>query len=482
LLSKTPYRFLKLNEVIEEDPEVESVEYDSRLVGENSLFCAVQGAVTDGHLYLSEVLDRGAVAVASERLAPDLFPAHWVQVRQIRTYMAVLANEFYGHPSRSMRLIGITGTNGKTTTAFLVHSILKQAGASLLAGTIQTQIGQERFKSLRTTPEAIDIQKLLAGAIARGCRTGVMEVSSHALEFNRVFECHFPVAVFTNLSRDHLDFHKTMDHYFESKSQLFHPRNNPGIQHAVVNGDDTFCQKLAVGDTVAKTCFGLSDSNDVYPLVSEMSGAGTRLELSFLGRVLKLQSSMVGQHNIYNMMAAATACSRLGIPDDQIADGLESLTLVPGRFERVEVSAPFDVFIDYAHTPDGLKNVLTLGRTVTNNRVLCVFGCGGNRDREKRPMMGKIAVENADYVVVTSDNPRSESRQTIVSEIQAGIPKRQSNYEVEVDRERAIAKILSLAREHDLVILAGKGHENYQEVQGEKVPFDEREIVRRLCC
>lgn len=459
--------------------EVRSLAYDSRAVEPGSLFFAIRGEKTDGNLYLDEALRRGAVGVVSERESPKSFPACWIQVGEVRSFMAQMANRFYGHPSREMKLVGITGTNGKTTTTFLVDAVLRQQAPSLLMGTIETRVGNETFASIRTTPESIDIQKILKRAVTEGCRAGVLEVSSHALQLNRVYGCHFPVAVFTNLSPEHLDFHGTLEDYFQAKRRLFLREYNPGLEEAIVNADDPFSRRLDPSPGTRLTTFGLRDAM-VFPRYWESSVSGSRLELNFFGRTLSLQSPLVGEHNLYNLMAAATACSRLGISDEAIRDGIASLFRVPGRFEKVDIQKSFTVIVDYAHTPDALENVLRLSRKLANGRVICVFGCGGDRDRSKRPVMGRLAVEMADLALVTSDNPRSEDPERILYEIRSGFPPHRRNFELIVDRRRAIARALEVAKEGDLVLIAGKGHETYQEGREGRIPFDDREVVKEL--
>lgn len=464
----------------ETDPEVRSLEYDSRRVGQDSVFFAIRGEVTDGHLHIDEALGRGAVAVVSEREAPSGFPAPWIQVPRIRPFMARMADEFYGRPSEKLQLVGITGTNGKTTTAFIVHSILKQQAPSLLMGTVKSMVGELELHTERTTPEAIDIQKTLAWALEGGCSRGALEASSHALFFYRLYQCRIAVAVFTNLTQDHLDFHKTLEDYFQAKRMLFQRSYNPGLQFAVLNADDPFSRRIEPSSGSRVFRFGLSSTNDVFPRSQQVSVQGTSMELSFLGRTLGLESSLLGEHNVYNIMAAATACSLLGISDTDIREGVRRLESVPGRFEKVESGAPFTVIVDYAHTPHALENVLRLCSALRNGRILCVFGCGGDRDRAKRPLMGAIAARYADLVIVTSDNPRSEPPEKIIQEIQTGIPGEARNYETLVDRRAAIARALHLAGKGDIVLIAGKGHESYQEIAGRRIPFDDRAVVKEL--
>jgi UDP-N-acetylmuramoyl-L-alanyl-D-glutamate--2,6-diaminopimelate ligase len=477
LISRAPLSRISSPGAPTANPEIRDLAYDSRQVGPGTLFFAIEGEVTDGHRFIEQALERGAVAIASERDPTPGFSGIWVQLESIRPAMAELANEFFGNPSHELRLAGLTGTNGKTTTAFLVHSILTLDGPALLAGTIKTLVGAREQESRHTTPEAIDIQRMLRAALDEGCRSGVMEVSSHALALARVYRCFFPVAVFTNLTQDHLDFHGSLEEYFKAKLSLFDQGYNPGLEHALINADDAFGARISASST---RTYGLRSGLDIYPLERRTSLEGTDLTLSFFGRRLRLKSSLVGGHNLYNLMAASGAASLLGAEDSRIQEGIATLRQVPGRFEKVDVEAGFSVIVDYAHTPDALENVLRLSREVSSGRVICVFGCGGDRDRKKRPLMGSIATNKADHVIVTSDNPRSEEPGAIIAEIVAGIGRACDNYEVIEDRRQAIKRSLDIAKPGDLVLIAGKGHETYQIVKGVKSHFDDREVVKEL--
>jgi len=463
-------------------PRIASVEYDSRRVSPEALFVAVRGLATDGNRFIGQAIERGAAAVASENPAPAPRPAFWVRVRDARSFLSYSSSAFYGFPSRRMRLAGVTGTNGKTTTVYLVHSIVSQQGPALMIGTLGSVVGNETAYYQMTTPESPEIQKTLARGLRAGCETGVLEVSSHSLFFKRVLDCHMKVAVFTNLSQDHLDFHDSLESYLDTKSLLFRRSYNPGLESSLINLDDPWGRRLlekADGDTCT---FGFSKSADIYPVYFRSSTRGIKMELRFFDRRLSLESPLVGRHNGYNIMAAAGAAALLGIDDTAIQEGISALDRVPGRFEVVPIEASFTVVKDFAHTPDALDNALDLARQLTENRVICVFGCGGDRDRAKRPQMGRISVEKADHVIVTSDNPRSEDPSAIIREIVAGIPRECTNFEIVTDRRQAIRKALLAARPGDLVILAGKGHENYQEIDGKKHRFDECEIVKEEAC
>jgi UDP-N-acetylmuramoyl-L-alanyl-D-glutamate--2,6-diaminopimelate ligase len=462
------------------DPEVTSLAYDSRRVQQGSLFLAVKGKVTDGNLWVMDALRRGAKAVASELPPPCGVDVVWVRVGEMRPLMALLADRFFDSPSRRVELVGVTGTNGKTTTTFVIHSVLGVLGPALLMGTVKTAVADSEMESVHTTPEAIDLQQTLREAEIHGCRYGAMEVSSHALAQYRTYGCRFPIAVFVNLTLDHLDFHGTMEAYRQAKQRLFDLDYNPGLRCAVLNADDQACAGVAVPAGVKRLFFGRSAGADVRPVRFETTVSGTEVDLEFLGRRLNLRSSLIGSHNLYNLMAAATACSCLGAPDEAIREGVARLRQVPGRFEKVDVPAPFSVVVDYAHTPDALENSLSLARQLAAGRVICVFGCGGDRDRGKRPVMGEIAARLSDRVIITSDNPRSEDPQRIVEEIRRGVDAAHDNYEVVVDRRQAIARALRTAAAGDLVLIAGKGHENYQVIQDQRIHFDDREVAREV--
>lgn len=461
---------------------VSSLAYDSRKVVQDALFFAIEGMRTDGHLFLDQALERGAIAVASERQPPPDFPVTWIRAHSIRRFMAACADTFFEHPSRSLKLVGVTGTNGKTTTATLIHHICEQDSPAFLMGTIQTRIGSETVDSVLTTPESIEIQAALRKAVDFGCSRGAMEVSSHALALNRVFGCHFPVAVWTNLSQDHLDFHGSLENYFEAKRLLFQRFYNPGLEHAIINFEDEDGYRLGIEDGIKLTSYGFSSSANIFPEHQETTIDGTRLRLNVSGQSVEIFSPLLGNHNIYNVMAALAACRSLHLPLDKIVHGIETIPQVAGRFEKIDIDREFSVIIDFAHTPDALANLLRLARSVAKGRIICLFGCGGDRDRAKRPLMGEIAAELADLVIVTSDNPRFEEPSRIIRDIQTGLPAEKKNYEILVDRREAIQRALQIGQAGDLILLAGKGHERYQEIEDRKIPFDERTVVKEALC
>ena len=439
-------------DVVQRAPaEVLDLAYDARKVERGALFFCVPGARADGHDFAAEAVAHGASALVVERPLDAGVPQ--LVVPSARAAMALAADVFFGEPTRELEVAGVTGTNGKTTTTFLLRSILDAAGRRPgLVGTVEARVGGERVKLERTTPEAIDLQRLFRAMLDAGDRSCAIEASSHASELGRLDGTRFAVLVFTNLTHEHLDFHRTMERYFEAKRRLF----APGVP-AAVNVSDDYGRRLAAELDRALT-FGLAPDAEVGPEALD----GIRLRLP-------------GLFNVENALAALAAARLLGIEHEAIAAGIEAVEGVPGRFEPVDEGQPFDVIVDYAHKPDALANVLRTARELGEGRVICVFGCGGDRDREKRPLMGRVASEHADVAIVTSDNPRSEDPQAIVDEI---LPGAAGDVHVELDRRAAIVGAIEAAREGDVVVIAGKGHEQGQEIAGKIHPFDDREVAR----
>ena len=444
--------------LVESDVEILSVTHDSRSVGPGSLFCCVRGKQTDGHLFAADAVAAGAVALLVDHRL-DLAVTQFV-VADVRAAMSTIGGALHGYPGDHLSLIGITGTNGKTTTAHLLGAMLEAAGYRIdVIGTL-TQ--------MRTTPEATDLQERLAVARATGCSHVVMEVTSHALELHRVAALHFDVAVFTNLSRDHLDFHNSEEAYFRAKARLFMPQRS---SRAVVNGDDPHGRLLFGAADIPAELFGLRDAVDL-----KMSSKGSR----FTWRDVEMQLQLAGEFNVLNALGAASAASALGVSSERIAAGVAGVASVRGRFENVLAGQTFGVVVDYAHTPDGLERVLRAARSVLGTgRLITVFGCGGDRDRGKRPLMGEIASRLSDVAILTSDNPRTEDPLAIIAEVEAGTH-RADVLRVEPDRRHAIELALRMAGEHDMVVLAGKGHEQGQEMAGVVYPFDDRAVAEEI--
>lgn len=468
----------KLSELIKGAPpmHISGLAYDSRLVKKGNLFFAVPGAHVDGHRFIDQAVSNGAVASIVEKpVAAKIFT---VRVPSVLKSMAAIAAQFWGNPSHKIPVVGVTGTNGKTTVTFLIEDILRSAKKTCgVMGTVNYRIGKKTRPAPNTTPMALDVQAFLAELNAKKAYAAVMEVSSHALELSRVERVKFKVGVFTNLTQDHLDFHKDMEHYFAAKARLF--RDFPGIKGAF-NIDDPYGYRLAQ-EFPKEMTFGFHADADVQAAGAVYNLAGIKFHLKMpSGKKFRVQTNLLGKHNIENLLAAASATLLLGLSESVVIKGLNRKHAVPGRLERVEEGQNFVVVVDYAHTHDALAKVLAALRQTGPNRLICVFGAGGDRDRTKRPKMGRVAVEMADEVIVTSDNPRSENPLSIIKEIEAGIAKTgKNNYAIYVDRTEAIRQAIRKAQKGDIVLIAGKGHENYQIIGDKKFPFSDFDAARK---
>jgi len=462
--------------------EVSGLAYDSRRVLPGMVFVAIPGRRTDGHDHIQSAVERGACAVICQRNG-FLYPrVTQVKVSDCREALARAAAAFYQHPSARLKVIGITGTNGKTTVAFLIKRILEAAGTRCgLISTIRYEIGERVIPAQRTTPEALEVQQMLSQMICAGCPACVMEVSSHALDQKRVLEVEFDLSVFTNLTPDHLDYHGSMEDYFAAKTRLFGaPAWGSKRGGAVINIDDAFGARLArATEAEVRLTYGLEEKAALRASQIELSAAGTRMVVHTPESNFACRLSLIGRHNAYNALAAAGIATLLGVETPVIQTALNSAAAVPGRLEPVMWGQPFGVFVDYAHTDDALRNVLRALREITPGRLLLAFGCGGDRDARKRPRMGRVAGELADFTIVTSDNPRRESPERIAAQIAAGFESPPGErYLIELDRQRAIDDLLREARAGDTVLIAGKGHETYQEFEDTVVPFDDRVHAR----
>jgi UDP-N-acetylmuramoyl-L-alanyl-D-glutamate--2,6-diaminopimelate ligase len=465
--------------------EITGVAYDSRRVTPGMVFVAVPGQNVDGHQFINDAIDRGAAAVVCERNGFSSPKAAKVVVADAREALARLAAAFYQHPSRKLKVIGVTGTNGKTTVAFMVKQILEAAGIKTgLLGTVRYEIGERVIPAQRTTPEALETQQLLAQMVRADCQACVMEVSSHAMDQKRVLGVEFDVAVFTNLTQDHLDWHGDMERYFAAKAQLFLPdgRGQTKKQVAVINIDDPYGERLAQrSDLAVKLTYGLIQPAQLRATKVELGRDGSRFLVEGPERTFECRLPLIGRHNIYNALAAIGTGLALRVETSSIRTALNSLTPVPGRLESISCGQPYGVYVDYAHTDDALANVLRTLRELTAGRVLLAFGCGGSRDKGKRPKMGRVAAEMAAFSIITSDNPRKESPADIATQIEAGYRAvRADGVQVELDRRRAIEEIIRMAQPGDTVLIAGKGHETYQEYQDTVVPFDDRVYAREM--
>src|SRR5689334_1400176 len=447
--------------------EIRDLAYDARAVEPGSLFFCVPGERADGHDFAPQAVEAGAAALVVERAVDVAVPQ--LVVESARDAMPVAADEFFGRPTEQLQVAGVTGTNGKTTTAFLLYAILAAAARRPgLLGTIESRVGGERRPAIRTTPEAIDLQRAFREMLDAGDRSAAVEATSHGSALGRLERVRFSVLVFTNLTQDHLDFHGTLEDYFDAKRRLFTEARPP----AAVNVGDEHGRRLAeeLQGRQELVTFGLSDDAEIRADELELSPRGAR----FRAGGIELETRLRGRFNVENVLGAVAAARLLGIDDDAIAYGVKELRGVPGRFEAVDEGQPFAVLVDYAHTPDSLENVLRTARDLAQNRVICVFGCGGDRDRGKRPLMGRIASDLADVAIVTSDNPRSEDPDAIIAEILTGA----GDAEVEPDRREAIASAVEAAGEGDVVVIAGKGHEQGQQFADRTIPFDDREVAR----
>ncbi len=461
---------------------VSSVAYDSRRVHEGAVFVALRGQKADGAVFAAQAVSRGAIAVVAETARPEGVTAPWLLTRDARLALALLADRFYEHPSRRMPVIGVTGTNGKTTTAYLLASVLDAAGLPAgVMGTVSYRVGREEREAARTTPEAPDVQQLLAEMLEHGCRSAVMEVSSHALALKRVDGMRFAAAIFTNLTRDHLDFHEDMESYFAAKRRLFEMLDADAP--AVINADDPRAPALRAACRRAVT-YGISQPADVTAGPVQLALDGLALDVRTPKGSVAIRSPLVGRPNVYNILAATAAAVALDLPLEAVARGVHALPGVPGRFEVVSSATDnVTVVVDYAHTDDALRNLLETARPLAGKRLITVFGCGGDRDRTKRPLMGMVASRLSDVVIVTSDNPRSEDPARIIEEIRRGIaPGPQGGRPIDVlsvvDRAEAIERAVAMAGAGDLVLVAGKGHEKYQQIGDRVLPFDDVAVAR----
>jgi UDP-N-acetylmuramoyl-L-alanyl-D-glutamate--2,6-diaminopimelate ligase len=463
------------------DVEATGVTLDSRRATPGCVFVALRGLKADGVTFAPQAIAGGASAVVAERAPESESGVPWLVVKDARLAVALMAAEFFRHPSRQMQVVGITGTNGKTTTSYLLSAMFDAAGIRTgLMGTVTYRIGNREIDATRTTPEAPEVQRLMREMVDAGCRVCVMEVSSHALALHRVDGIHFAAGVFTNLTRDHLDFHENMDSYFAAKRRLFDML--PADAPALINLDDPRGASL-VDVAHHPVTYAINRPADVTPGPLSFSLTGLAFDVRTPQGVVRARSGLVGRPNVYNILAATGTATALGLPTDVIERALDALEGVPGRFEMVSSAADdITVIVDYAHTDDALRNLLETARSVAPDRLITVFGCGGDRDRTKRPLMGMVAARLSDVVVITSDNPRSEDPARIIEDAMPGAQAeiRQGDVEVRtiVDRREAIKDAIGRARRGDVVLIAGKGHEKYQEVAGRVLPFDDVAVAR----
>lgn len=480
---------MKLSEVLKGIEEIEvrgdleidvpSIAYDSRKVENGGMFVAIVGFKMDGHNYIESAIQSGAKIIAMQEGVYDagMIPEGITVVfsKDTRKFLPMVACNFYGNPTRELKVVGVTGTKGKTTTTYMIKSILEHAGKKVgLIGTIANYVGDKCYESERTSPESLDLQRMFREMVNNKCDVAVMEVSSHSLALDRVWGIDFDIGVFTNLTQDHLDFHKTFDNYLAAKAKLF-----TMCKEGFVNCDDMYAKKLMDMATCPITTYGIDNNPFVSARDIIITNSYSDFKMPFNKVIQRIKVDIPGRFTVYNALAAICVSIRLGAGVEDVLAGLENVK-VPGRSEVVPTTRNFTVIVDYAHTPDSLENILKASRVYTKGKIICVFGCGGDRDTAKRPMMGEIAGKLAGYTVITSDNPRSEKPEEIIRQIEEGMKKTNGKYKVIVDRKKAIEHALRKAEKGDLILIAGKGHETYQEINGEKHHFDDREVVREL--
>lgn len=455
------------------DVEISDIAYNTSNVVEGSLFFCIEGLKTSGYMFAQKAVDIGACALVLTRDIDINGEVTRIFVKDTRKAMALISSNFFNNPSKSIEMIGITGTNGKTTSTYMLKSILESQGKKTgLIGSIYNMSGDEKEEAKITTPESYDLQKILFRMKKKGVNICVMEVSSHSLELKRTYGIEYRIGIFTNLTQDHLDFHLNMDNYFSAKKKLFE-----NCKKAVINIDDVYGQKLLKQIDCSYITFGIEKDADVKASDINVTSKGTTFKMSHRDEKVSIDLKMPGKFNVYNALGCVAASIELGISLYTVKEGLESLIKVPGRSESINTDKGFTVIIDFAHTPDGIVNILTTAREYTIGRLIVVFGCGGDRDKTKRPLMGKAAGELSDFCIITSDNPRSEEPLKIINDILPGINETKCDYVIIENRKDAIKYALANAKKDDVIVIAGKGHETYQIIKDKKIQFDEKEIV-----
>lgn len=458
-----------------DDLLVNNIQYDSRKVKEKDIFFAIEGFNVDGHKYIDKAIEKGSKVIVVQKEVETIEGITYIKVENTRKALAIAAANFYDNPSKKMKVIGVTGTNGKTTSAFMLKSILEESGYKVgLIGTIANYIGNQELHTDKTTPESLELQGLFKQMVDSGVDYCVMEVSSHSLDLFRVHGIEFSEAIFTNLTQDHLDFHKTFENYFNAKAKLFQMSKN-----SIVNIDDSYGRRIIDMVSNKVTTYSLEAKSDLRGENLNLHSRGIEFSLNYNNEDILIKLSIPGKYNVYNALGCIGAALNEGIDIYTIKNALEKVT-VPGRCEIITMdnNLGFDVIVDYSHTPDSLENILKNVREFTPGKLLCVFGCGGDRDRTKRPIMGEIGTNLSDYAVITSDNPRSEDPNSILQEIIAGVKK--DNYMLIENRREAIKKAISLATKGDIIVIAGKGHETYQILKDRTIDFDERKVVAEI--
>ena len=457
------------------DIDIKSIQYDSRKIKEGDIFFCIEGYNLDGHKYIQNAINNGAVAIVCQKNIEEYLNCTVIKVEDSRKALAVSAANFYNNPSESMKIIGITGTNGKTTSAFMIKAILEEQGYKVgLIGTIANYIGDKKIHTERTTPESLELHELFKQMVDSRVDYCVMEVSSHSLSLDRVYGIEFCESIFTNLTQDHLDFHKTFENYFNAKLKLFKSSKN-----SIINIDDIYGEKAYSLITNSKLCFGLHHNADVMASDINMHSRGSKFTLKYKNNSFEIELNIPGNYNVYNALGSIAVCLNQGISLDIIKLALQKVQ-VPGRCELVanDYNLGFEIILDYAHTPDGLENILKTAREFTKGKLISVFGCGGDRDKTKRPIMGKIGTELSNISIITSDNPRTEDPLEIIDDVVKGIEKH--NFEIIENRRDAIKRAIEIAGLGDVIVIAGKGHEDYQILKDKTIHFDEREVVSEI--
>jgi UDP-N-acetylmuramoyl-L-alanyl-D-glutamate--2,6-diaminopimelate ligase len=462
--------------------EIRQVACDSRKVQPRALFFALHGAKADGNTFIRDAVSRGAVAIASEDVRPAVMPSSvpWIRMTNAREALAVTAANFFDHPANALQLVAVTGTNGKTTTTSLIDAIIKASGAKTgLFGTIAYHTPLKDYPAPNTTPESVDLQGFFAEIRDAGGKFAVLEASSHSLAMDRLWGCHFAAAVFTNLTRDHMDYHKTFEDYFAAKLRLFEGTGAGAPDTALLNTDDEYGKRLA-GLAKNAVSYGLQSGAQLTTKKFQLTFSGLAFTAQTPNGKIEIESSLVGRINVYNILAAIGAAQAIGLTNDVIATGIDNLKSVSGRFQPIAMGQPFLVVVDYAHTDDALEKLIRTARELNpKGRIITLFGCGGEKDRTKRPVMGEVAGRLSDLTILSSDNPKSEDPLKIISDIVVGLQKTHGKYMIEPDREKAIGLAIDESRAGDILLLAGKGHENYQILADRTLEFDDREVARR---
>ncbi|MCF6137010.1 UDP-N-acetylmuramoyl-L-alanyl-D-glutamate--2,6-diaminopimelate ligase [Alkalihalobacillus berkeleyi] len=464
----------------ESDPEITNIEMDSRKVEKGNLFICISGENFDGHNYVGDVVAKGATAIVAERMVDTTVPV--ILVSDSRHAMAILSDEFYDQPTHKLQLIGVTGTNGKTTVTHIMDTLFQnQEKRTGVIGTIEMRINNQKYPVANTTPEAPFLQKSFAKMVDEQVDSAFMEVSSHALEMGRVRGCDYDIAVFTNLSQDHLDYHETMEKYLHAKGLLFSQLGNTYDKKkqklAILNADDSATTELKKMTAAQVMTYGIQNVSDIMAKDIKISGKGTEFKLKTLKGMYDVKMKLVGKFSVYNILASFSAGIAAGLDEHKMVETIEHLDGVPGRFEVIDEGQPFTVIVDYAHTPDSLENVLTTIGEFSEGDVQVIVGCGGNRDRTKRPIMAQIAVANSDYAIFTSDNPRTESPEQILADMESGVE--DQSFTSITDRKQAIETAIRKAKANDIILIAGKGHETYQIIGDKTFDFDDREVARQ---